>query len=282
MCLELSDNLSCCNNVVSQARCVNRISGSDGPPFLIQAGRIILKNRIQNKIEKSIANLDQIISISKFMENMLANHSEVRKSRIYTIYNTIDPDLFTPSQSNHSNNNAGDNRLLYVGSLKPQKGIIPCLKAIALCHQQGLQFKLDIVGKGQQYSDAKNYVDQVNISDLVNFHGHINHRSVRNLYEHASLVVFPSVWPEPFGRISIEAMASRTPIVASSAGAIPEVVEDWGGSVIIDPYNTTEFAEAISHQLSQYNSLGNSPPSIDHKFNYQRAAKLHEKAYENY
>ncbi|MGN1200619.1 MAG: glycosyltransferase family 4 protein [Thermoguttaceae bacterium] len=54
----------------------------------------------------------------------------------------------------------------------------------------------------------------------------------RNYYSEAYLVIVPSYYPESFGRAPVEAMANGIPVIVSSRGALPEVVEDAG--VILD------------------------------------------------
>lgn len=51
----------------------------------------------------------------------------------------------------------------------------------------------------------------------------------------AEALIFPIVWPEPFGLVMIEAMATGTPVVAYRNGAVPEVVEDGKTGYVVDP-----------------------------------------------
>ncbi len=51
----------------------------------------------------------------------------------------------------------------------------------------------------------------------------------------AEALLFPIVWPEPFGLVMIEAMATGTPVVAYRNGAVPEVVEDGKTGFVVDP-----------------------------------------------
>ena len=70
------------------------------------------------------------------------------------------------------------------------------------------------------------------------------------LYRRASIVVVPSLY-EGFGLPAIEAMACGTPVVASAAGALPEVMETGGGGILVPPGDPEALAKAIATLLEQ-------------------------------
>ena len=57
-------------------------------------------------------------------------------------------------------------------------------------------------------------------------HQPVPHNRVPEIYANSDIIVFPSIWPEPFGRITIEAGAARKPVVGSKVGAIAETITD--------------------------------------------------------
>jgi glycosyltransferase involved in cell wall biosynthesis len=61
----------------------------------------------------------------------------------------------------------------------------------------------------------------------------------------AAVVVVPSVWPEPYGMVAMEALAAGTPVVASRAGALPEIVRDGVDGVLVPPGDRTALAAAL-------------------------------------
>jgi glycosyltransferase involved in cell wall biosynthesis len=50
-------------------------------------------------------------------------------------------------------------------------------------------------------------------------------RDIENIYHTSDIIVMPSQWDEPFGRIAIEAGAARKPIIATKVGGLPEIIE---------------------------------------------------------
>ncbi|MFH1403781.1 MAG: glycosyltransferase family 4 protein [Candidatus Altiarchaeota archaeon] len=69
---------------------------------------------------------------------------------------------------------------------------------------------------------------------------------VREVYSRSRIVVMPSVWPEPFGRVAVEAMVSGIPALVSGMGGLPDVVGDAG--VVLD-LNTGSWVEAVNRMF---------------------------------
>ena len=75
------------------------------------------------------------------------------------------------------------------------------------------------------------------------------HAEVQALFEHAAIVLVPSVWPEPFGRTAIEAMAGGAALLTSATGGLGEIVASRGGAPVaevVDPGDHAAFATALA------------------------------------
>lgn len=79
----------------------------------------------------------------------------------------------------------------------------------------------------------------------MRFLGSLPQQEVFTLYRLADLVVFPSVWPEPLGRVPLEAAVFGKPCIASDVGGIPEVIEDGQTGVIFPRGDVHALATAI-------------------------------------
>ncbi|MBX5465943.1 MAG: glycosyltransferase family 4 protein [Firmicutes bacterium] len=73
---------------------------------------------------------------------------------------------------------------------------------------------------------------------------------MRDLYDASTVVVYPSVAPEPFGIVVIEAMARGRPVVVSTSGGMPELVEPGVSGFIVRPGSVEELAEALVQLLT--------------------------------
>jgi glycosyltransferase involved in cell wall biosynthesis len=83
---------------------------------------------------------------------------------------------------------------------------------------------------------------------LVDFVGEITDSERNELLGNALAFVFPIEWPEPFGLVMIEAMASGTPVIAWRRGSVPEVVDHGVTGYVVDD---VEQAVAAVHRVKE-------------------------------
>ena len=126
--------------------------------------------------------------------------------------------------------------LLAVGRLEPQKGYDVLIDAIA----QVPEVRLDIAGEGGQRERLEQLIAQHGIGDRVRLLG--QRADVPELLARADAFVHSARW-EGFGLVLLEAMAAALPIVATEAGAIPEVVGD--AALLVPPDDPGALAGAI-------------------------------------
>jgi len=77
----------------------------------------------------------------------------------------------------------------------------------------------------------------------------VSYNQIPSLYAQADIIVFPSLWPEPFGRIAIEAMAAGKPVIGSAIGGIKEIIIP-GTGMVVEPGKVEHLREAI--KILQY------------------------------
>ena len=73
----------------------------------------------------------------------------------------------------------------------------------------------------------------------------VPHGEVMAAWRHAGIGLVPSLWPEPFGLVAVEAMRSGVPVVASRIGALPGIVADGRTGILVTPASTAELRAAI-------------------------------------
>ncbi len=120
----------------------------------------------------------------------------------------------------------------YLGRLVPEKGLDTLIAAMVLLRDEGRAVHLQIVGDGPHRPTLEGLVRAAGLDDRVRFVAPMPPASVARQMCELDALVLPSrgtpVWREQFGRVLVEAMACKVPVVGSDSGAIPEVIGDAG------------------------------------------------------
>ncbi len=205
---------------------------------------------IFNKEMKSIVDrCAGIITVSNFSKEDISRDFNFPKEKIYVTYLASEK-IYKPIDKNicrcllKKYYSLTDNYILYVGGFSPRKnisGLIECFSTIN--HKLPKDMKVVIAGtKGLSYPIYKSLAEDLNIADKIIFPGFIPMEHMPYLYNGASLLVYPSFY-EGFGLPPIEAMACGTPVIASNATSIPEILED--SAILFSPHDLISLGENI-------------------------------------
>lgn len=113
---------------------------------------------------------------------------------------------------------AGD-YLLYLGRMIADKGPVHAVEVA-----RALDMPLVLAGPGGDHFDA--VVGPEVDGDRIRYAGRVDARRRNELLAGAAALLFPNVYPEPFGLVMLEAMACGTPVAATAVGAAPELIEE--------------------------------------------------------
>jgi glycosyltransferase involved in cell wall biosynthesis len=131
----------------------------------------------------------------------------------------------------------------------PLKGLVPLLEALAKVRTERDDVTLTVIGKLRNGSRIPGVLDRLGLRDAVTFEGGISDERVVELYATCELAVVPSLY-EGFSLPAIEAMASGTPLLATTGGALPEVVgTDGTTGRLVPPDDPGALAAAILELL---------------------------------
>ncbi len=139
--------------------------------------------------------------------------------------------------------------LLFVGRCgDPNKGLEFLLEALALLpHDVGLR----VLDYFPAFTPLEKTLRALHLEERVRFTGKVSSAELEAAYRSASAVVLPSLF-EGFGLPAIEALAAGTPVVASHAGALPEVIADAGAGTLVPPRDPAALAKAIGELLERW------------------------------
>jgi glycosyltransferase involved in cell wall biosynthesis len=147
--------------------------------------------------------------------------------------------------------------VLYVGRFDPRKGIETLVRAVAkssLRDQGDLRL---VIGGGSRpgQSDGKerdrigSIVSELGLDSITTFPGRLDDSNLPLYYAAADVCVVPSHY-EPFGLVPLEAMASRTPVIASNVGGLKFTVVPEVTGLLVPPKDELGFTTAIDRILS--------------------------------
>ena len=140
-------------------------------------------------------------------------------------------------------------RLLFAGRIVPEKGLDWLLKALT---QVDRRVHLDIAGEGWNRPEMERLAKQLGVSDRVTWHGWCDSEKMDALYRQCYALVFPSLWHEPAGLVTLEAYARHRPVIASSLGGIPEYLRDRTTGILIPANDIKKLAAAINELAEDY------------------------------
>ena len=164
------------------------------------------------------------ITPSQFYKNKLVEYG-FDSSKIIHLRNPLPLDTKYELNDNH------DNYILYFGRLSKEKGVRTLIESF-----KTINYRLIILGTGPIENELKEYVKTNNIQN-IEFKGFIQGEELENYIKNSRCVVLPSEWYENGPYSAMEAMALGKPLIVSSLGGLPELVEqDVNGYI----YNTKE------------------------------------------
>ncbi len=133
-----------------------------------------------------------------------------------TVYHGLPEDLFAfePDAGNY---------FVFIGRISPEKRLDRAID-IALQCDMPLYIGAKIDKADETY--FKEHIKPLLRHPRIQFLGEIGQREKRELLGHASALLFPIDWPEPFGLVMIEAFSCGTPVIAYPHGSVPEILED--------------------------------------------------------
>jgi glycosyltransferase involved in cell wall biosynthesis len=172
-----------------------------------------------------IGRLDGVATVSEHSRVDIERHMGLPASRMELIPNGIDPDVFSPPAEGQQRD--GDSILAITSADVPLKGLVHLLEAVAKLRTER-PVTLTVVGSARPGGPAEAALDRLALRDAVRFTGPVPEEELIALLRRATVMAIPSLY-EGFSLPAIEAMACATPLVATDAGALPEVVGSKAG-----------------------------------------------------
>lgn len=197
---------------------------------------------------------DALITCSQAMRREVAQLFDLDTESISVIHNGIEERGWqvpaaeiTTARRRHSPDDAP--LLLYFGRLEWEKGVQDLLEALPAVRDRHPGTRLVVAGVGRHHDELVEQAHTLDLSEAIDFVGHLPDLRLRAVLAAADAVVLPSRY-EPFGIVALEAAAARRPLVASTAGGLGEVVIDGETGLAFDPGDVRAISDAVDTVLA--------------------------------
>ncbi|MEY8349324.1 glycosyltransferase [Bacillus cereus] len=230
------------------------------------------------------------IAISKQVRDYMHEKLLISEDKIHLVFNGIDVDKYKNIQINKEEYRlklglkSDDVVITTIGRVTEQKGHIFLVKAIKKVKEYYPNVRVLIVGnKGLDkvlYKKITDYVELEKLQENVSFLG--NREDVPEIMKMSDVFVFPSLY-EGFALVSLEAMASSIPIIATDVGSIREIIMPNKNGIIIPSKDVKSIEDNILYMLDNpviAQSMGREGQKfIIDKFSIKQTTKKLEEIY---
>ena len=189
--------------------------------------------------ERALDNCDMIITVSEFVKREIVNNYPRTRAKKVVWHNGIDVDKFSNNVPDRKIQTIRDKYkikskdvvIAYAGRIIEEKGVFELIKAFQYVRKSiNRECKLMLIG-ASWYSDAtkkteyqkKVFDESKKIESNIIFTGYIDNSILPEYLAAADILVYPSLWQEPFGLTIVEGMCTGKPVISLANGGIPEI-----------------------------------------------------------
>lgn len=206
-------------------------------------------------------NFDAIIAVSHFISRDMASLG-YPTSRMTVVHHGVTPDWITNASDPHYPfpELKGSRLIFHPARMGVGKGTLTVLEAFATVLRHHPRAALLLAGSSQtvdwnslqqrEIGLIQERIAALGISKRV-FYRPFSWPEMAGIYDSAEVVCYPSINPEPFGIVVIEAMARGRPVIVSDSGGMPELIEAGHSGLIVEPGSAPALADAIRDVLDR-------------------------------
>jgi len=136
--------------------------------------------------------------------------------------------------------------IAYAGRLVKEKGVNILISAFSNIVKQFPKSKLLIAGDGPERENIEKLINTLELKNNISLLGYLNKDQMENVFEEVWVQVVPSLWNEPFGVVTIEAMMRGIAVVASDSGGLRDIVIDGLTGYLARPGNIISLTDSIN------------------------------------
>jgi glycosyltransferase involved in cell wall biosynthesis len=187
-----------------------------------------------------------VVVASDYMRQVyVQNGVDERRVRVIPYPTSLEPDVSAPSEEA----NGLPRRVLFLGRLTTGKGGVRAIQAVALCQRRlgDRQLVMTMAGDGPELERCRRLAAELGVRCELT--GWVGAERRLQLLRAADVLVVPSLWPEPFGMVGLEAASLGVPSVAFRTGGIVDWLRPGASGELAEGFGAEALADALDRAL---------------------------------
>jgi glycosyltransferase involved in cell wall biosynthesis len=199
-------------------------------------------SRVERRLKRRALSRAEIVFVSRGLLDVYAKSGYVDLARRGHVVYNIGPDAASAPVAPRD-----PMMVLFVGKLSEGKGVQVLYRAAERIRDALPSVRFVLVGlPGVGFTPPPPAVAR-----LFSLAGRLDAKRVADLMNRASVLVAPSIWPEPLSRVLLEAMRAELPIVATAVGGTPEALTHGASALLVPPDDAESLAEGLRRLLTE-------------------------------
>ncbi|AOJ06301.1 glycosyltransferase family 4 protein [Burkholderia mayonis] len=215
-----------------------------------------LGQKVKHRLEQAVyARSLRLIVLSNAFGQILTSRYNVDPDRVRVVPGCVDTAQFdlpmTPADARRKLQLPQDRPIvLAVRRLVRRMGLEDLIDAVKIVRRRHPDVLLLIAGKGRLEGELQKRIDDAELGDNVKLLGFVPDHHLAALYRAAMLSVVPTVALEGFGLITVESLASGTPVLVTPVGGLPEAVAGLSEALVLPEIGARAIADGLTAALS--------------------------------
>lgn len=255
---------SCTRRFGPACLAVNYLKGC-GARNPVQLLRVYSDQRERSKVLQHLAGM--VVASDYMRQVCIQNGFDDRLVRVLPYANVVDPQKLPPQRRE------SPNRVLFLSRFTTGKGGVRAVQAVARCQRTlgARSLHLTMAGDGPELARCQRLATKLGV--VAEFPGWVDAERRLSLLRETDVLIVPSLWPEPFGMVGIEAGSLGVPAVAFGTGGIVDWLRPGENGELAKPYAARSIALALERALrdpQHHHRLQLGAWRTAHEFNGQR------------
>jgi glycosyltransferase involved in cell wall biosynthesis len=189
---------------------------------------------------------DAYISPSRYLAKRYVN-AGLSAEKMHVIPYGIDIERFSKIVKDEA---SAKIRFSFIGYIGRHKGVATIIEALGYIKDKE-NIQINFIGDGELKDELQDMVSGKGLDEIVRFQGKKENSRIEDIFRTTDVMILPSVWPDNHPVSIYEAMASRTAVIASDIGGIPELVEDGVTGFLFEAGDARSLAQKMETFISE-------------------------------